>query len=87
LTAEIDLALRKPRSAEEHEQTLRRLAVDSQQLIDLAETLLALGALGSTALPPATSRSPMRWRPRRAAPAASSRPIHRAASSSDHRRA
>lgn len=49
LAAEIDLALRKPRTAEEHEQTLRRLAVDSQQLIDLAETLLALGALGSTA--------------------------------------
>jgi signal transduction histidine kinase len=49
LAAEIDLALRKPRTAEEHEQTLRRLAVDSQQLIDLAEALLALGALGSTA--------------------------------------
>jgi signal transduction histidine kinase len=49
LAAEIDLALRKPRSADEHERTLRRLAVDNQQLIDLAETLLALGALGSTA--------------------------------------
>jgi signal transduction histidine kinase len=49
LAAEIDLALRKPRTAEEHEATLRRLAIDSTELIDLAETLLALGALGSTA--------------------------------------
>src|SRR3954447_25596604 len=48
LSAEIDLALRKPRTAEEHEATLRRLAIDSTQLIELAETLLALGALGST---------------------------------------
>ncbi|MCW2983067.1 MAG: ykoH, partial [Conexibacter sp.] len=48
LAAEIDLALRKPRPAEEYEATLRRLAVDSTELIELAETLLALGALGST---------------------------------------
>jgi signal transduction histidine kinase len=49
LAAEIDLALRKPRTVEEHEATLRRLADDTQQLVALAETLLALGALGSTA--------------------------------------
>jgi two-component system OmpR family sensor kinase len=49
LAAEIDLALRKPRTADEYERTLRRLAIDNQQLIDLAETLLALGALGSAA--------------------------------------
>jgi two-component system, OmpR family, sensor kinase len=48
LAAEIDLALRKPRTAEEHEATLRRLAIDSTELIELAETLLALGSLGST---------------------------------------
>jgi two-component system OmpR family sensor kinase len=49
LAAEIDLALRKPRTAAEHEATLRRLAADTAGLIDLAETLLALGALGSRA--------------------------------------
>jgi signal transduction histidine kinase len=48
LAAEIDLALRKPRTAEEHEATLRRLAVDSAELVGFAETLLALGSLGST---------------------------------------
>ncbi len=49
LSAEIDLALRKPRSANEHEATLRRLATDTTQLVELAETLLALGGLGSSA--------------------------------------
>ncbi len=47
LSAEIDLALRKPRTAAEHQATLRRLATDTAQLTDLAETLLTLGALGS----------------------------------------
>src|SRR4051794_1513927 len=49
LSAEIDLALRKPRSVAEHEQTLRRIADSTSDLIDLADTLLTLGALGSTA--------------------------------------
>jgi signal transduction histidine kinase len=48
LSAEIDLALRKPRTAEEHEATLRRLGAGTTQLVELAETLLTLGALGST---------------------------------------
>jgi signal transduction histidine kinase len=48
LAAEIDLALRKPRTTDEYEATLRRLAIDTTQLIDLAEDLLRLGALGST---------------------------------------
>jgi two-component system OmpR family sensor kinase len=48
LMAEIDLALRKPRSAREYEQTLQRLGTNTTQLVELAETLLALGALGST---------------------------------------
>jgi two-component system OmpR family sensor kinase len=48
LSAEIDVALRKPRTADEHEATLRRLAASTAQLVELAETLLTLGALGST---------------------------------------
>src|SRR4051794_2454789 len=49
LAAQIDLALRKPRTAPEYEARLRRLATDATALIELAETLLAFGALGSTA--------------------------------------
>ena len=49
LAAEIDLALRKPRAAADHEATLRRLHKSTAQLIELAEALLTLGALGSTA--------------------------------------
>ncbi len=56
IAAEIDLALRKARTADQHEQTLRRLATASSQLIDLAETLLTLGALGSNT-PQAADRS------------------------------
>jgi two-component system OmpR family sensor kinase len=48
LAAEIDLALRKPRTAEDYESALRRLDHDTSRLVELAETLLALGALGST---------------------------------------
>ncbi|HEY6886913.1 MAG TPA: ATP-binding protein [Solirubrobacter sp.] len=48
LSAEIDLALRKPRTAADYETALRRLDVDAGRLVELAETLLALGALGST---------------------------------------
>jgi two-component system OmpR family sensor kinase len=47
LSAEIDIALRKPRSAEAYEATLRRLRTGTTQLVELAETLLTLGALGS----------------------------------------
>jgi signal transduction histidine kinase len=47
LSAEIDLALRKPRTAEEHEATLRRLAADTAAVVALADTLMTLGALGS----------------------------------------
>ncbi|HEY0363482.1 MAG TPA: ATP-binding protein [Solirubrobacteraceae bacterium] len=54
LAAEVELALRKPRTAEAHEATLRRIATDTTQLVELAEELLALGALGST-LPAAAS--------------------------------
>jgi signal transduction histidine kinase len=49
LSAEIDVALRKPRTAEQYEATLRRLAGSTTQLVELTETLLTLGALGSTA--------------------------------------
>ncbi len=46
LAAEIDLTQRKPRTIEEHEAALQRLAIDTTNLIDLAETLLTLGTLG-----------------------------------------
>jgi signal transduction histidine kinase len=52
LVAEIDLALRKPRTVDEHEVILRRIASDTTQLVDLAESLLTLGALGSTLAAP-----------------------------------
>ncbi|WP_196807455.1 HAMP domain-containing sensor histidine kinase [Candidatus Solirubrobacter pratensis] len=47
LSAEIDLALRKPRTAAEYAATLRRLRTGTAQLVELAEALLTLGALGS----------------------------------------
>jgi signal transduction histidine kinase len=52
LVAEIDLALRKPRTVDEHEVILRRLAIDTTELVELAESLLTLGALGSTLAAP-----------------------------------
>lgn len=50
LSAEIDIAQRKPRTIAEHEATLQRLATDTNNLIELAETLLTLGAVGSAQL-------------------------------------
>ena len=47
LSLEIEYALRKPRTAEEYEDALRRMANSSGELVELAEALLALGALGS----------------------------------------
>jgi signal transduction histidine kinase len=52
LSAEIDIALRKPRTTAEYEATLLRLKADTSNLLSLAETLLALGALGSTTANP-----------------------------------
>ena len=43
LAAEIDLALRRPRSAEEYETVLLRLADDTDRLVELADDLLLLG--------------------------------------------
>jgi signal transduction histidine kinase len=48
LSAEIDIALRRPRTTTEYEATLLRLKADTTGLLSLAETLLTLGALGST---------------------------------------
>jgi signal transduction histidine kinase len=48
LAAEIDLALRRKRSAEDYEAALLRIQSDAGHLIRLAEALLALGALGSS---------------------------------------
>jgi signal transduction histidine kinase len=48
LSAEIDVALRKERTAPEYEATLERLAEDVTAIRDLAEDLLSLGALGSS---------------------------------------
>jgi signal transduction histidine kinase len=50
LTAEIDLALRRPRSAAEYEETLRRIAEDANRLVELADELLTLGAQGTRTL-------------------------------------
>ncbi|MCW3842537.1 HAMP domain-containing histidine kinase [Micromonospora yasonensis] len=43
LSTELELALRRPRSTAELEQTLRAAAADTADLIALADTLLALG--------------------------------------------
>jgi two-component system OmpR family sensor kinase len=48
LSAEIEVALRKPRTTQEYEATLLRLGADTTKLLSLAETLLTLGALGSS---------------------------------------
>ena len=48
LTAEVDLALRRPRTAEDLEAALRRIAADTARLSALAEELLTLGALGAS---------------------------------------
>jgi signal transduction histidine kinase len=48
LSAEIALALRRPRSAEDYEAALRRIQADANELIELADALLTLGALGSS---------------------------------------
>ncbi len=48
LTAEIELARRKPRTVAEHEEALARVAALAQDLADLAERLLTLGAIATT---------------------------------------
>ncbi|MBC7679121.1 MAG: sensor histidine kinase [Pseudorhodobacter sp.] len=59
LRAQVELALRRPRSSTEHEQTLRQVALDTGRLISLAEQLLDLeqAAGSSTVLPPTTLRA------------------------------
>ncbi|MEO5662107.1 MAG: HAMP domain-containing sensor histidine kinase [Nocardioides sp.] len=49
LTSRIQLAQRRRRSADEHEQVLDELGVDVARLADLAEQLLALGMAGEPA--------------------------------------
>ncbi len=46
LSAEIELALRRDRSAEEYREVLARVAEDAQRLVTLADELLVLGAQG-----------------------------------------
>ncbi|MGW1807446.1 sensor histidine kinase [Streptomyces sp. NPDC002078] len=48
LRAEVDVALHRPRSAEELNQTLRSVDAEVQRLIDLSNALLDLEELGST---------------------------------------
>lgn len=50
LTAEIEIARRKPRTIAQHEATLQHLATGTRNLADLADTLLTLGTIGSTPL-------------------------------------
>ena len=42
LTSEVELALRRPRTAAEHEQTLRHIGEDTRRLVHLADQLLHL---------------------------------------------
>lgn len=42
LSSEVELALRRPRSADDYEQTLQQVAVDTARLVALADQLLAL---------------------------------------------
>ncbi len=44
LSAEVELALRRPRTADEHEATLQQVAVDTARLVALTEQLLELEA-------------------------------------------
>jgi signal transduction histidine kinase len=44
LTTEVELALRRPRTAAEYETALRRVAEDAGRLVQLADDLLTLGA-------------------------------------------
>jgi signal transduction histidine kinase len=48
LRAEVDVALHRPRSAEELTETLRSVDAEVQRLIDLSNALLGLEELGST---------------------------------------
>lgn len=48
LTTEVELALRRPRTNDEYEQTLRDVAVDTARLARLAEQLLALEGVPSS---------------------------------------
>jgi signal transduction histidine kinase len=48
LAAEVELALRRTRSADEYEQTLRRISIDVAELAELADDLLTLGAQGAS---------------------------------------
>lgn len=42
LTSEVELALRRPRTAEQHERTLQQVALDTARLVQLADQLLDL---------------------------------------------
>lgn len=48
LAAEVELALRRSRTPDEYEQTLRRISTDIGELADLADDLLTLGAQGTS---------------------------------------
>ncbi|MDQ1635149.1 MAG: hypothetical protein QOJ32_1958 [Frankiaceae bacterium] len=54
LSAEVELALRRPRTAEEYQGVLARVAEDARRLVELADELLVLGAQG-TSVPQATA--------------------------------
>ena len=60
LSAEVELALRRPRSADELTDAMRRIASDTNRLKTLADELLVLGAVGDAA--PAAVMTPARPR-------------------------
>jgi len=47
LTSEVELALRRPRTAAEHEQTLRHIGADTSRLVHLTDQLLDLERSGT----------------------------------------
>ncbi|MBM0237074.1 HAMP domain-containing protein [Micromonospora sp. ATA32] len=69
LSTELELALRRPRSAAELEQTLRSAAADTAHLIALADTLLSVGVQPAHAdSAPEVNLTELLARPRRAVP-------------------
>ncbi len=50
IAAEIDITMRKPRTAQEYESSMHRLATATNELVELTETLLTLGGVAATSL-------------------------------------
>ncbi len=75
LTTEVELALRRPRTPAEYEQTLRDIALDVARLSRLAERLLALEAMTASAQAQADLAAAARRAARRGAAQGSVGPV------------